>query len=144
MRNGWGTPSLARKGLQRVTLHRVTIFKVLSFEFKPPDTPWSTNQDRNLNPHERAKKIKLWKTAARVAYRQARFGRIEPGVVQVTIPFGQNRRRDPHNYCGTILKAIIDGLVLEGAWPDDTPEYVGHREPILYKGDMVKVTIYEA
>jgi len=50
----------------------------------------------------------------------------------VEIPFPQRRIRDPHNYCGTVVKAVIDGLVMGGAWPDDTPEYVGHLEPSLY------------
>jgi len=47
-----------------------------------------------------------------------------PSFVRVT--FGvrdPGRRRDPHNYMPTV-KAIIDGLVDAGVWPDDTPEDV--------------------
>lgn len=65
----------------------------------------------------------------------------EKGIVQVEIPFTRHRRRDPHNYCGTIVKAIIDGLIHAGAWPDDTPEYVGHREPVITDGELVVVII---
>jgi Holliday junction resolvase RusA-like endonuclease len=74
--------------------------------------------------------------------REKRKRALEPALVRVHIPFTQNRRRDPHNYCGTVVKAIIDGLVKAGAWEDDTPEYVEHLSPVLYKGDEVKVEIY--
>lgn len=86
--------------------------------------------------------VKNWKGAARLLagkYKGANY----PGIVQVWIPFKDNRRRDPHNYCGTVVKAIIDGLVMAGVWPDDTPDYVGHREPILYKGTKVIVQVTE-
>ena len=71
------------------------------------------------------------------------FDPADPAVllVTVTIPFTQNRRRDPHNYCGTVLKAIIDGLVHAGVVPDDTPEWIGHREPRLVKGGDVIVEL---
>lgn len=119
----------------------------MRLEFPVPAKPWSTNQDRNLNPYERAGRIKQWKGATRLVYWQAHslkgleayFG--GPGLVRVHIPFSQKRKRDPHNYCGTVVKAVIDGLVMAGAWPDDTPEHVGHREPVLYKGDKVIVEI---
>lgn len=103
--------------------------------FEAPAQAWSTNQDRNLNPYRRAENISLWKDRAFWAYRSsyAEKPNWEPSIIMVTIPFTQRRRRDPHNYCGTVLKAIIDGLVRAGAWPDDTPEYIGHREPRLYK-----------
>jgi hypothetical protein len=68
---------------------------------------------------------------------------IPPSIVRVTIPFTQHRRRDPHNYVGTVVKWIIDGLVYAGAWPDDTPEWVEVLEPVLVKDPelMVKVEI---
>lgn len=121
----------------------------LLFGFHPPTTPWSTNQDRNLHHNERYQTIQAWKVAAKLAYRSVvnkeglPAARV-PGIVHVSIPFGVNRRRDPHNYCGTVVKAIIDGLVLGGAWPDDTPEYVTHLEPELRVGNRVIVTILAA
>jgi hypothetical protein len=66
-----------------------------------------------------------------------------PALVRVHIPFPVDRRRDPHNYCGTVVKAIVDGLVNAGAWDDDTPEFVEHISPILYKGDMVIIELHE-
>lgn len=120
----------------------------VSFTFKPTAKPWSTNADRNLSPHERAELIRTWKTDAKLHYTnhmnrlKVRRG-LQPGSVQVTIPFNRKPTGDPHNYCGTVMKAIIDGLVHAGAWPDDTPEYVGHTEPILIKGDLCVVEIGE-
>lgn len=54
--------------------------------------------------------------------------------VHVTIAFPQKRRRDPHNYTGTIVKAAIDQLVAMDVWPDDTPEWVVTTEPVLVVG----------
>lgn len=111
-------------------------------EFYKPDQPWSTNQDRNLNPYLRAERIKNWKEITTITYRQKYKDKVwAPAVVQVFLPFSQKRRRDPHNYCGTVLKAIIDGLVNAGAWPDDTPDFIGHREPVLYRGDKNAMVI---
>lgn len=104
---------------------------LFTLSFSPPTKPWSTNQDRNLSKHERHSMIQAWKLITMVEYRNARLGNQPPGLVLITIPFDTNRTRDPHNYCGTVVKAIIDGLVKGGAWPDDTPEYVGHLEPWL-------------
>jgi hypothetical protein len=68
---------------------------------------------------------------------------LPPSFVTVSIPFLTNHRRDPHNYVGTVVKAIVDGLVAMGAWKDDTAEYVTVKEPVLYKGDTVTVWIEE-
>jgi len=115
--------------------------------FAPPSSPWSTNADRNLNKYERADKIVEWKGAAKLAYggwcgSRGVFRRLNPALIRVHIPFTVNRRRDPHNYCGTVVKAVIDGLVMAGAWKDDTPEYVVHIEPRLYKGDTVWIELH--
>lgn len=63
-----------------------------------------------------------------------------PGVVDVLLPFRLGRRRDPINYAKTV-KHIVDGLVLAGAWPDDTAEYVTQQIPKLSKGDLCIVTV---
>lgn len=114
------------------------------FEMLVPAPIWSTNQDRNLNPYTRAERIGLWKMATHSGYARA-YGHMDqpPSVVTLTLSVRDKRRRDPHNYCGTVLKAVIDGLVRAGAWPDDTPEYVGHREPVfrVAKDKLMTVTI---
>lgn len=82
---------------------------------------------------ERAGLVAAWRDAAFWHYKQ-QLGSVKvpsPAIVEIHIPVPDKRRRDPMNYCGTITKAVIDGLVLAGAWPDDTPEYVRHLEPLL-------------
>lgn len=113
----------------------------------PPSDPWSTNLDRSFSKFERAERIAEWKGAAKVAYTgwcnsNGVNRSLNPALVRIHIPFRVNRRRDPHNYCGTVVKAVIDGLVMAGAWKDDTPEYVVHIEPRLYKGDTVWIELH--
>lgn len=90
-----------------------------------------------------------WRTASNAGIK-AKYGVALPafvdgleyvGVTTVTveIPFPTKRRRDPHNYTGTVVKSIIDGLVAVGVWPDDTPEWVKVAEPVLVKGTMCRV-----
>ena len=101
---------------------------------------------------QRAKIVKAWKDdtiygfltlthAERNTYKGTNAF-FPPSIIQLTIGFAKKRRRDPHNYCGTVLKAVIDGLVLRRAWPDDTAEWIGHREPILVLADHTKVSIW--
>lgn len=66
-----------------------------------------------------------------------------PCRVKVTIPFPQRRRRDPSNYIGTVVKAIVDGLVLVGVWPDDTPDWVEVVEPVLRIGGQLTEVLLE-
>lgn len=110
---------------------------MIEIRFPIPARAWSTNE--RIHHMQRAELTRQWKGAARLL--AARYKNQPPGIVQIWIPFNDKRRRDPHNYCGTVLKAIIDGLVMAGVWPDDTPEWVGHREPIIYKGAEVVVQI---
>ena len=136
---------------------------MLEFTIHPTELPWSTNKDRNLNPYQRAKLIKSWKSDTAAAWMTVSRddqdtyceGRVyapgdpnvvggyalhfPPTIIQVEIGFTTSRKRDPHNYCGTVLKAVIDALVNKGLWPDDTPEYIGHREPILIKSQLTRV-----
>ena len=70
----------------------------------------------------------------------ARPGAQPPSIVEVSLPVRDNRRRDPHNYYPTV-KAIVDGLVDAGLWPDDTPEFVRTVEPVLHRAADVVVRI---
>ena len=98
-----------------------------------------------MHHHERAQRILAWKEAAYLAFRQHRVvfhvPPPEPLLVTIEIPFTTNRKRDPHNFCGSVLKAVIDGMVRAGVVPDDKAEWIGHREPRLVKGDMVVVEL---
>ncbi|HEX3088151.1 MAG TPA: hypothetical protein VHQ23_05815, partial [Ilumatobacteraceae bacterium] len=53
-----------------------------------------------------------------------------PSLVYVTLDVPDKRRRDPANFFPCV-KAIVDGLVDAGWWPDDTPEWVTVVEPVL-------------
>ena len=73
--------------------------------------------------------VKLWRTTTR-DYAKLTGSPHGPSIVAVRLPVRDSRRRDPHNYYPTV-KAIVDGLVDAGIWPDDTPEYVTTVEPVL-------------
>jgi hypothetical protein len=113
-----------------------------TIRFPAPAKPWGANDNwhwAKISPLKKA-----WKNAAAIYGRSSLVRPTEaiiPANVQVTIPFTSNRRRDPHNYTGTVVKAIIDGLVLAGYWPDDTEEYLTVLDPILTVGAEVIITI---
>lgn len=112
--------------------------------FEIPDKAWSTNQDRTMHYRTRHKLVAAWKEATKEAWEsqpRPHTPLLGHHVISLRIPFTTVRRRDPHNYCGTVLKAIVDGLVEGGVFPDDTPEHVGHREPVLTKGTTVEIVI---
>lgn len=129
----------------------------VELRFRPPTRPWSVNE--RLHWTERSRRARAWRAAAcAAAQRQLGIGATLPlSVVEVHIPFARGARRDPHNYSSTVLKHVVDGLgppivtrrngkatVHPGAhlWPDDTPEFVTTREPVLYVGDEVIVHIW--
>ncbi len=129
---------------------------VWTVTFTAPTAPWSVNaRMHHMSEHRIARQ---WREAAA---RAARF-QLGPGVtlppceVHVAIPFPKPGRRDPHNYVGTVVKRIVDGLGPElvrrtgvspgaGLWPDDTPEYVTVLEPslVVRVDKLVTVTIAE-
>jgi Holliday junction resolvase RusA-like endonuclease len=124
---------------------------VVTFPVYPTEPAWSTNQDRKMNHFERHKYVTAWKNSARMGWKTLPIdertelmseGTLPPAIVQVVVPFFQKRRRDPHNYCGTVLKAIVDGLVEEGLWPDDNPEWIGHRESQITIGNQGLIHLY--
>jgi hypothetical protein len=103
-------------------------------EFSAPAEPLSMN-DKDGREFGRAKQA--WRDRAYYAWIEAHPGKgpsarraPSPAEVFMTIPFTSNRRRDPINFARTV-KAVVDGLVMAGAWPDDTPEYVSQNIPRL-------------
>jgi hypothetical protein len=122
----------------------------IEFEFPAPTPAWSTNEDRQLNRYARNDRVALWKSVTQLAWTSMCNREKRPravgyeGLVRIVIPFATRRRRDPHNYCGTILKSVIDGIVLAGGWPDDTHEYLEHLAPRLSVDTtgIVRVGIY--
>lgn len=113
---------------------------LLELAFRQP-APLLSMNDRD-HWRTRARYTKLWRAAAcgsllgaPIDGGRSRWAGPTPmlfpaAVVHVTLPVADSRRRDPHNYYPTI-KAIVDGLVDAGLWPDDTPDYVTTSEPTL-------------
>jgi hypothetical protein len=116
-----------------------------TFTFRAPG-PYMSMNDRD---HWQAKrrKVKGWRrTAWAAAGRVAGFCPT-PADVWIALDVPDRRRRDPHNLYPTI-KAIIDGMVDAGCWPDDTPEYVTTHEPTFHvvprgQAKCVTVTVTE-
>jgi crossover junction endodeoxyribonuclease RusA len=112
----------------------------LALTYRAPTIPLSENEARGQHWAKVAERLDPWKTATWVTTRNAITQNAVPWegsrphqaiTVQVSIPFRTNRRRDAHNYTGTIVKAVVDGLVKAGLVPDDTPEWVTVLDPVL-------------
>lgn len=100
------------------------------------DKPWT---QRKLTPPWRDTAYMRWCEAFPGVGPSGRAAPL-PAEVHVTIPFPIHRRRDPINYARTV-KAIVDGLVLAGAWPDDTPDYVTQHIPTLVEAVSLPVLV---
>lgn len=98
-----------------------------------PAKPLSLNEMNGMHWADRRRRTEPWKALAIVMARQAGLPALigaAPCTVTVTIPVRGMYRRDPHNYV-PVVKAVVDGLVRAGVWPDDIPEYVTVNEPVL-------------
>lgn len=119
----------------------------LWISFPAPDRPPSINDTRKWHWAKVRKHRRLWQDELFYEiHRVKTTGILEiwrgvPAIVTVTLPFRENRRRDPHNWTGTVVKWLIDQLVASRLWPDDTAEFVEVRDPILKVGDSNTVTI---
>ena len=111
----------------------------------PADTP-SVNETAGAHwGKHRAVKV-AWQDAA-YFYAVQHFGAVGPEgrqlpgrwLVRLGLSFPVRRRRDPHNYVGTVVKWTVDGLVQAGLWPDDTPEFVQVAEPVVLKSKKLVV-----
>lgn len=111
-------------------------------KFKAPARAVSINETNGLHWSRKNRLVDPWKEAGRWYAVAARLKNVGPMVVTVTIPFTTGRRRDPHNYTGTVVKALIDGMVRAGVWPDDNPEFVTVAEPILTVDRSLAVIVH--
>lgn len=105
----------------------------LTIRFPQPAKPLSVNEGGHWAARRRRTKP-WWDQAYLQALIAVRRGRWTPGrpiTVQVVIAFRDDRRRDPHNYTGTVVKAVVDGLVKGGLIPDDTVEWATVIDPTL-------------
>jgi len=111
----------------------------LTLTFPAPAEPLSTNAANRLHWAAKRKVTNPWRDLAIMVTRQAlsayaREREVWPTQavnIHVTLPFRTRRTRDPHNYTGTVVKALVDGLVRGGLIPDDSPEWATVLEPSL-------------
>ena len=111
----------------------------LILSFPAPTVPLSANKARGRHWAANARVTEPWRDMALVAMRQGLAQRwrdsdvLERGPVsiQVELPFRTANHRDAHNYVGTNVKAVVDGLVRGLLVPDDTPEWVTVVDPAL-------------
>lgn len=99
----------------------------------PPTPPLSLNRERTMHWASRARHLDPWKVATFWLAKEAKLPVAVGGhaaTVTVVLPVKGHYRRDPANYYPTV-KAVVDGLVLAGVWPDDTPDFVTVTEPVL-------------
>jgi crossover junction endodeoxyribonuclease RusA len=114
---------------------------MVEFTFYPPYEPWSLNQERTKHWSWRAKRTRAYRFAAMAGARNLRIEPQPPSRVLVQLAFAKaSSRRDPSNYLPAV-KAIVDGLVDAGLWPDDTAEFVSVEEPVLAVSDLVLVRV---
>lgn len=104
--------------------------------FTAPTTPLSINKAKGRHWAANKRLLEPWKDAAWVTARNALVQGLWPYPtnsraisVQVVLPFRGRARRDAHNYTGTVVKAVVDGLVRARLVPDDTPEWVTVLDP---------------
>lgn len=115
-------------------------------DFPAPTPPVSINKTRRAHWGAVHRQLKPWRDAAhaRAVALQATNSMPEGlklSEVTVYLPFKTNRRRDPHNYTGTNVKAVVDGLVTAGVWKDDNPRFVRVMEPVLVVTDKPTVFV---
>lgn len=111
----------------------------LILSFPAPTTPLSINKAKGRHWAANRKLCQPWWEMTVAAARQGlvrEWHRNQSGLrpisVQVELPFRTAAaRRDPHNYTGTNVKAVVDGLVRGGLVPDDGPEWVTVVDPAL-------------
>ena len=120
----------------------------LILTFQAPTRPLSINESNGMHWAARTRRLKPWRTLTHYAYKHTDMEDREdvqgkPVRIEIIIPFPKKARRDPHNYTGTIVKAIIDELVICGLVPDDNADWLTVGEPKLVVGDYpVEIHIY--
>lgn len=114
--------------------------------FPKPNNPLSINKANRMHWAAKKRELDPWRELAGYTWlglkaRERQAVQNKPCTVQVILPFRTAQRRDPHNYVGTVVKAVVDALVKAGAWPDDTPEWVTVLDPVCKIGGDVLVVL---
>lgn len=109
----------------------------------PPTPPLSLNRERTMHWAAARRQTRPWRDTTCWLAMQARLATAvagAPATITVHLPVGDHRRRDPANFYPTV-KAVVDGLVLAGVWPDDTPQFVTVNEPVLWHEPHAEVRL---
>jgi hypothetical protein len=119
---------------------------VVEIRFLAPGKVLSINESAAHNWAARRRWLEPWRDAVGWAWKMLPVDERTkvvnvPCIVRVTIGFRTAQSRDPHNYVGTVCKALVDQLVDQGVWPNDTPKWVSVAEPICVKGEFVIVEL---
>ena len=88
------------------------------------------NANKRLNPFAHNRRVQDIKDAIGWRVREVKIPSLEHVTVQLVYQPQNRRRRDPSNLMPT-QKAAVDGLVLAGVVPDDTPEFVTEEIPAV-------------
>lgn len=116
----------------------------VTLRFPAPNPPLSINRSNRMHWAAKKRALDPWREsvwASWVNCRRKEKVKNIPCSVRVYLPFSVKRRRDPHNYTGTNVKAIIDALVTCGVWPDDTPEWVRVQDPVCVVNEDCRVVL---
>lgn len=107
---------------------------VLTLTFPTPSRPLSMNE--RVHHMERRRRLLPWKEEVHRVAQLAKTGepwqrnKGGPSMLQLYIGMPDGRRRDPSNYMW-VQKTIVDQLVKERLWPDDSPQFLTEFVPRL-------------
>lgn len=113
----------------------------IDLAFTQPSVPLSMNKAKGIHWARLKAFLDPWKKAAwavahnhRVRSMRAQHQAVwrpKPITVQAVLQFHGTRGRDAHNYTGTVVKSMVDGLVQARIVPEDTPAWVTVLDPVL-------------
>lgn len=96
---------------------------MMSWELFYDVRPWTTNKDRNLHYHQRAKMVKEWREKFKELAEEAGIPELEVMFIEAE-PWVPTRNFQDTAACNPAVKAAIDGIVDAGVVPDDKPQFL--------------------
>ena len=108
--------------------------------------PLTSNQALSKNRYVVAKTVAMWRSAAADAEVLADSFPLQASDIKAQPVYYNMRSRPDTGAAHPSVKAIVDGLVDAGGWPDDNPDYVNkiiHLPPAMChnQGDGIIVEI---
>lgn len=85
--------------------------------------PWTTNKDRTMHHHERAKLVKTWRETYKGLAEKAGIPPLKVFAIEA-YPKLKDRRLQDTAACNPAVKAAIDGIIDAGVAPDDSNEWL--------------------